>query len=171
LVEKLTSEEYELVGRVLGSPLAVDWPRAWADVAEHRLELAAAHLVVALALQGTGRRGLGGPEKRSVISRAYYAMFCAGRAALALETSGDVNDHQGVASRLNKTTSLGPTPNREAVVAALNKYRALRNEADYSAYYPAPLGRDARAAIAAARKVLRICKGWVKTTRKARGIS
>lgn len=170
-VEKLTAEDYDLVARVLSSPLAGDWPRAWAEIADDRVKLAEHHLAVATAVQGEGRRGASGPEKRAVISRAYYAMFCAARAALGLEGKGDVNDHQKVPAILNKTTSLGPQDDREAVVADLNKYRALRNEADYSPYYPAPVGRDARAAVAAARRVLRVCKRWVKTIKKTRGIS
>lgn len=169
-VEKLSAEDYALVAGVLSSPLARNWAAAWAEVADDRLRLAESHLAVAVAVQAAGRQGVGGAEKRSVISRAYYAMFCAGRSALSLVENGDVNDHQKLPAILNKSTVLGPQADRDAVVAALNKYRALRNEADYSAYYPAPLGRDARAAVAAARKVLRICKRWVKTTKRTRGI-
>ena len=56
------------------------------------------------------------------------------------------------------------------VVFALNKFRSLRNNADYSPFYPSLLDRDARDTISAAQTVLLTCRRWVKLTNEMRGL-
>jgi hypothetical protein len=96
-------------------------------------------------------------------------MYCAARAAYAHETYGDVDGHREIAVKVQHS-QLGTPQERDRVVSALNKYRALRNEADYSPFYPAPLGRDANLAVREARAVVRIARKWVKPRAVARGM-
>jgi hypothetical protein len=97
-------------------------------------------------------------------------MYSASRAVLAYSGNGDIDGHEKVAAKLNGS-SIGTQPDRDRVVAALNKFRALRNEADYSPFYPAPLGRDANLAFAEGKAVVRICRGWVRSIAKDRGVT
>jgi hypothetical protein len=97
------------------------------------------------------------------------ARYHAARAAYAHETYGDVDKHAEVAAKIAKS-SIGAQQDRDRVVAALNKYRALRNEADYSPFYPAPLGRDAKSALREAKAVVRIARKWVRLRASARGL-
>jgi len=171
LIEKLSADDYTLITNVLATKdVAADWPRAWAEVADDRLALARNHLEVAqLMVQACADRGwdLVG---RSVISRAYYSMFAAARAAVALENSADENDHRKLPAVINKMTALGPADVRHSVYGALSKFRIVRNNADYSAYYPEPLEDDALAALASAEMVLRTCQNWVAETKRKRGL-
>ena len=171
LVEKLTKVEHELVSDVLSSDaLSKDWPRAWAEVADDRLALARAHLAAAEWMATSCRDGCWDPGGRSVISRAYYAMFCAARAAVSLESNADENDHRKLPGVLGRTTTLGSADERGTVVGALYRFRGARNDADYSAYYPKPLEDDATAALGAARQVLDVCQQWVDEIKRKRGL-
>ena len=120
-IERLSGSEYSLLTDVLAAEtLHNGWPLAWIEVADNRLSLADAHLSAARILHNdnTGDEG----TQRSVISRAYYAMFCAARAALSLDHNGDVNTHDKFPNLLNKATNLGPTEDRQIVSAALAKF-------------------------------------------------
>jgi uncharacterized protein (UPF0332 family) len=168
IIEALGGDEYELLKKVLDRPaIASDLSASWLRVQQARLRLAKEHLDAALALQEMGVPGAMRPEKRSVISRAYYAMFCAARAALSYHESADRNDHRNLPAWV-RNAPFGPGPDRDRVVTALNKYRAARNEADYSPFYPRPIGHDAAAAVKEARAVLRICTRWIGETRRQR---
>jgi hypothetical protein len=136
--------------------------KAWLGVQTERLRLAQAHLAVAEKLNAEGTQGNSGPEKRSVISRAYYAMFCAARAALAYHESGDTNDHGKLPTGV-RDVSTWKQPQRDRVVSALIKYRTFRNDADYSPFYPRQLGRDAVEALQEARAVVKISIDWLTT--------
>jgi len=172
LIEQFSDKTCETVAEVLKhDSLNRNWPAAWAAVADDRIALADAHLAAAVLVQQASRGSADPNIQRAVISRAYYAMFCAARGALSLETNGDVNAHTKVADILKKSTSLKPSADREAVVSALSKFRILRNEADYSAYYPASLDRDAIKAVESVQKVLRICRAWVQQIKKTRGLT
>ena len=166
LLERLSTDEYALVTGVLASEaLSKEWPQAWAEMADDRLALARGHLQIAELIAGACRNVGWDPGGRSVISRAYYAMFSAVRAAVALEIRADENDHKKLPAVLAKTTSLGPTDLREKVGSTLGRFRQARNDADYSAYYRFPLEEHAQEALAAADMVLRVCKGWVATSK------
>ena len=54
-------------------------------------------------------------------------------------------------------------------VAKRGRFRQLRNEADYSAYYPFRLLFDSQEAVRAAELVLTTCKRWVNETKERRG--
>ena len=169
LIERLSKGEYEIVRQVLASKtLSEDLSLAWANMATDRLVLAQNHLAVANSIAEECRRGNWDPAGRSVISRAYYSMFCAVRAAVALEKYGDVNDHLKLPDVLRKTTALGPTDTREWVGDSLNRFRVARNDADYSVHYPNPVEEDACSAVAAAEAILPICREWIETTRRLR---
>jgi len=169
LVERLTNDEYKLVDGVLASEvLSKDWSQTWARLANDRMKLAEAHLAAAEALADVcaskGWDSLG----RSVINRAYYAMFCAVRAALAFEHKADHNDHKKLPDVLAKTTTLGPTDDRIAASSHLAKGRDLRNKADYSAYCPQPVGYNAGLVLSQARDVVMLCQRWVEQIKKER---
>jgi uncharacterized protein (UPF0332 family) len=167
-IELLSGDQLQLLTDVLGRPdVASDLPGAWLHVQQERLRLAEQHLAVAKALNQSGIAGAIRPEKRSVVSRAYYAMFCAARAALSYHFNGDRDGHQEVPKMLAKAP-LGQQAERDRVVAALNRFRAARNEADYSPFYPRPLGKDARDAITEAQAVVKACKRWMKVTANGR---
>lgn len=167
-IELLGGDQYQLLRDLLALPgVSSDLPGAWLHVQRERLQLAEHHLEVAEELNQRGVPGEIRPEKRSVVSRAYYAMFCAARAALSYHYNGDRDGHKEVAQVLAKTP-LGGQAERDRVVTALNRFRAARNEADYSPFYPRPLGKDARDAIQEARAVVRLCRKWVEATAKAR---
>jgi len=171
LIERFNGSTREIVSEVLAhESLTRDWRRAWCVVADVRLELADAHLAAAVSLQEGFSDPVDRSVKRAVISRAYYAMYCAARAAVSLETEGDVNDHTKLPLILNATTGLRPDDDRSTVATALRKFRMLRNEADYSAYYPASFEDDACAAVAEAKKVFCICHGWATAIRQKRGL-
>ncbi|MCA9646809.1 MAG: HEPN domain-containing protein [Myxococcales bacterium] len=170
IVESLTGEERRILESVLGRPsVAEDVQRAWLHVQEERIRLAKSHLAVAELLNGLGTPGLITPEKRSVISRAYYATFCAARAALSFHLGSDRNDHQQLPLWLRKAQNLGPEPQRNRVSAALSQLRNTRNQADYSPFYPEPLGADARYAVREAKAAIRLCTGWLKQEARSRG--
>ena len=167
-IEQMDGNDFQFVRDVLARPdVASDLPRAWLHVQEERLRLAGEHLAVAEKLNDLGVSGEIRPEKRSVVSRAYYAMFCAARAAVSYHSNGDRNDHKKLPGWVGDSP-LGKQAERDRVVNALNTFRAARNEADYSPFYPRPLGEDARQAIKEARAVVKTCKGWVRETAKAR---
>ncbi len=169
IVEGLGDQDLGLLKSVLGEPaVCADLDGAWLKVQEERMLLAAHHLAVGVSLNAGGTPGKSSPEKRSVISRAYYAMFCAARAALSYHKTADKNEHSELPKWIAKSP-LGPRDERDRVIQALTRFRAARNEADYSPFYPRPLGRDARDAIAEAKAVIRICKRWVKSEAKSRG--
>lgn len=174
-VEKLSSDEVEHIRNLRklrldhAIDIVLDLDAHWLAVARDRLALAAVHYECARALVGSGTPGKINDLHRGAISRAYYAMYCAARAAYAHETYGDVDEHREVATKIQKT-QLGTPQERDRVTSALNKYRALRNEADYSPYYPAPLGRDAKNALREAKAVVRIARRWVKLRAVARGL-
>jgi len=171
VIEVLSGDQYEFLKKMISRPeIATDLSTAWLHVQQKRLELAKDHLDVAEALNEKGVPGAIRPDKRSVISRAYYAMFCAARAAVSYHLNGDNDGHTELPKRLGKVP-LGPQADRDRVVAALTKFRAARNEADYSPFYPTPLGRDSGAAIAEARAVLRICTRWINETARERKTS
>jgi uncharacterized protein (UPF0332 family) len=168
IIEELGGNDYELLSRAFSCPSIVsDLATSWLHVQQERLRLAQEHLHAAIVLNETGVPGAIRPEKRAVISRAYYAMFCAARAALSFHENADRNDHKNLPAWVNKAP-LGRKPDRIRVVNALNRFRAARNEADYSPFYPRPLGQDAKAAIKEARAVLRICQRWIKDTARYR---
>jgi len=136
LIEQLSENTHQIIGEVLAhDSLKHEWPRAWCVVADDRLELAEAHLSAAELVEEASSDPDDCHLKRAVISRAYYAMFCAARAALSLETNGDVNDHKKLPDILKKTETLGSVEDRNAVVSAVAQFRSMRNEADYSPYY------------------------------------
>lgn len=174
-IERLSSDEIEQVRRLAklrarhGIDLVADLDRRWLDVTNARLALADAHFDVAFRLIGGGVKGKIDEKNRSVVSRGYYAMYSAARAALAYAADGDIDGHEKVAAKLNGS-SMGKQAERDRVVAALNKFRALRNEADYSPFYPAPLGKDAKLALREAKAVVRICRRWVRSTASIRGL-
>lgn len=147
-IERLSSDEIDQIKGLAklrakhGIDLVGDLETHWLEVARARLNLADAHLQAAEKLVGIGVRGKIDERNRSVVSRAYYAMYSAARAALAYNAYGDVDGHEKVAAKIG-ASSIGKQPDRDRVAAALNKFRALRNEADYSPFYPAPLGKDA----------------------------
>lgn len=168
LIEEISGDEYQLIREALARPdIASDLPGAWLHVQRARLRLADEHLAVAEQLNVRGVSGAIRSEKRSVVSRAYYAMFCAARAALSYHFNGDRDGHKEVPQMLAKAP-LGKQSERDRVVTALNTFRAARNEADYSPFYPRPLGEDARRAIQEARAVVKTCRRWVEATAKAR---
>ena len=150
--------------------LSSDWPRAWAEVADDRLALARAHLDAAEWMATACRAGAWDPAGRAVISRAYYAMFCAARAVVALESNADQNDHRRLPGVLDKMTTVGSARTRKTVAAALYEFREARNDADYSAYYPKPVEPDAVKALGAARHVLGLCQAWVDEIKTKRGL-
>jgi uncharacterized protein (UPF0332 family) len=167
-IEQLSTDQYQLLRDVLARPdLASDLPGAWLHVQQERLELARQHLAVAEALNESGVSGKILPEKRSVVSRAYYAMFCAARAALSYHSNGDQDGHSALPKAFKKAP-IGTQAERDRVVAALSKFRAARNEADYSPFYPRPLGQDARQAIKEARYVVRMAHKWIDSAVKGR---
>ena len=167
-IELLGGDQYQLLRDALVRPEVVsDLPGAWLHVQRERLQLAEQHLAVAEELNQSGVSGEIRPEKRSVVSRAYYAMFCAARAALSYHFNGDRDGHKEVAQALAKAP-IGKQADRDRAATALNRFRAARNEADYSPFYPRPLGKDARDAIQEARAVVRLCRKWVEATARAR---
>ena len=174
-IERLSRDDIDQI-RTLGKlrlrhglDVVADLEPAWLDVARARLGLAEAHLRAATELVGIGVRGKIDERNRSVVSRSYYAMYSAARAALAYADYGDIDGHEKVAARLNGS-SIGKQPERDRVVAALNKFRALRNEADYSPFYPAPLGKDAKLSFREAKAVVRIARNWLRSMAKNRGL-
>ena len=170
-LEQLRDDEFKLLKDVAGSAVLVSGiEQAWCNVQKSRLELAQVHLDVAVRLTGGGIRGAIQPEKRSVISRAYYAMYCAARAGFSFHDRCDRDDHRKLPELIAKS-NLGSQPERDRVVGALNRYRNLRNEADYSPYYPTPLGLDAKMAIRDATTVLSICNKWFRKTAENRECS
>jgi uncharacterized protein (UPF0332 family) len=167
-IELLGTDQYQLLRDVLARPeVASDLPGSWLHVQRERLRLAEQHLAVAEELNKGGVSGEIRPEKRSVVSRAYYAMFCAARAALSYHFNGDHDGHTAVPKALAKSP-LGKQAERDRVVGSLNAFRAARNEADYSPFYPRPLGQDARRAIQEARYVVKIARKWIDGTARAR---
>jgi uncharacterized protein (UPF0332 family) len=174
-IERLSSDEIDQIKSLAklrtqhGIDLVADLEGHWLDVARARLNLADAHFQAAEKLVGIGVKGKIDERNRSVVSRAYYAMYSAARAVLAYGSYGDVDGHEKVAAKLNGA-SIGKQADRDRVVAALNKFRALRNEADYSPFYPAPLGKDAKLALAEGKAIVRICRGWVQSIAKGRGL-
>ena len=67
---------------------------------------------------------------RTIISRNYYACYHASRALVFLVTKSDVDDHKKLASNLRNC--LEPANANSADI--LDKWRDIRNEADYSPY-------------------------------------
>ena len=171
LVEKLSAKEYRFIEQVVHSPpLTQDWSQAWLHIVKERLRLSATHLRVAISIHGRIGSRPDDETCRSVISRAYYSMYCAARAAVALETRGDINDHQRL-SDVVKTIDTWSVEDRCAVGAALSRFRTLRNDADYSPFYPSALELDADESIITGVEVLRICRRWVKETKGKRGLT
>jgi len=157
LIERFSENTRKTVAEVLAhDSLSKDWPGAWVSVAEGRIALAGAHLAGAVMVQQASEDAPDPEVQRAVFSRAYYAMFCAARATLSLETGGDVNDHQKLPSILKGTTGLGPTEDRDVVVSAISKFRRLRNDADDSPYYTTSIVDDACAAVV----------GWKRSGRR-----
>lgn len=168
VIEELKDQERELLSKVLAEPaVASDLEGAWLHVQVERFKLAEHHLEVAVALNEGGTPGKISHEKRSVISRAYYAMFCAVRATLSYYKNSDKNHHTNLPVWL-AGAPFASRADLDRVVAALQKFRAARNEADYSPFYPRPLGKDATEAIKEAKAVIRISKRWLKREAKAR---
>jgi hypothetical protein len=64
---------------------------------------------------------------RAVISRNYYAMYQAGRGVVFHTLRRDIDQHERMAEEIRKI--LG-----DAASDALNEWRRLRNEVDYSPY-------------------------------------
>lgn len=174
-IERLSSDEIDQIKSLAklrtkhGIDLVGDLETHWLAVVRARLALADVHQQAAAELLGIGVKGKIDERNRSVVSRAYYAMYSAARAVLAYSGYGDIDGHEKVAAKLNGS-SIGTQPERDRVVAALNKFRSLRNEADYSPFYPAPLGRDAKLAFAEGKAVVRICRGLVRSIAKGRGL-
>ncbi len=109
-IELLGTDQYELLRDVLQRPeVASDLPGARLHIQQKRLQLAEQHLAVAEELNKGGVSGEIRPEKRSVVSRAYYAMFCAVRAALSYHFNGDHDGHSAVPKALAKSP-LGKQP-------------------------------------------------------------
>ncbi|WP_169746596.1 HEPN domain-containing protein [Demequina maris] len=108
-----------------------------------RLELSAAHLVVADQL-------LRDQRYRVAIGRYYYAMYHTARsAAFAFYRGDDHEKHSVLPQKLP-----GELPDREALVQDLQYARLLRNDADYDPYPTSDLvwEQDARAVAASASR-------------------
>jgi uncharacterized protein (UPF0332 family) len=67
---------------------------------------------------------------RTIISRNYYACYQAARAFVLLVTKSDVDDHKKLAPVLRDCLS----PANADAADTLDKWRDIRNEADYSPY-------------------------------------
>ncbi|MCC6526070.1 MAG: hypothetical protein IT373_25710 [Polyangiaceae bacterium] len=159
-IEHLTVDKYAVIQQAVRLGFAGSLDARWLDVQRARLRLAKAHLDAAEKLNAAGTKGKIDEIKRGVISRAYYAMFCAARAAVSYHLKQDVDGHEEVQKRLRQCVPLAGEA-RDRVIASLHVHRVCRNNADYSPFYPGLLGRDARVAITAAKATIRICELWL----------
>lgn len=94
-------------------------------------------------------------------------MFCAVRAVVSLDQNADANEHKTLPNLLAKS-SIGAKAERDPVVASLARFRAHRNDADYSVVYPRDIRADAREAVREATKALRFARAQVRAILRTR---
>lgn len=89
-----------------------------------------------------------------VISRGYYAMYHAARAAVFHHRQVDVDDHERLAVALGQIIG-GDWED------AMNQWRRLRNRLDYSPYVPPDIASQCLLCIETAEGLVRLCEEYL----------